>query len=442
MNMINYNNFKQNKFLILLRIAGVSSIYSYINSVLIFVQLAFIYRYLKNDDLNGLWLTIFSVVSWIYVLDLGIGNSIRNLLQQAVIENNNKRVKSLISTGIVSSTIIFSIVLLFLIPVISYTNWNFVFNISEKIISNKSIILILLMTIIFTMCKVIISLLSIIYNIIQKNHYINLLNLLANILSIIFLGLFYFIQARSLIFVSIAVTFSPIVVNLIFYYNNFIKKHNKLFEIKMFDITLLNTIYRSGLIFLFLQLFSIVLYTTDSLIISHFLSPQEVSSYQYTLKIFTVITVVFTAILNPFWSLVTSLKYSKNYKELNRQLKKIMYILIFLSLSIICLCFFINKIVFLITGVKNMVPDNLIYSIAFFTIIQMFCSLFQITLNGLNILKMQLLTFGMGALINIPLSILFLNIIAEESYVVMLASIISLLPSLILLPVIIKRELF
>lgn len=440
--MINYNKVRKNKFFTLMKIAGASSIYSYANSLLVFVQLAIIYRYLNNSSLNGLWLTIFSVISWIYILDFGVGNSIRNLLQEAVIEKNNKKVKTLISTGIVSSSVIFTIIFILCIPLVLFTDWNYIFNISYEIIENEYIVIILFVTILFTMLKVILSLLSIIYNIIEKNHYINLLNLLANLFSIIFLLLAYILNTQSILIVAISVTASPVIINLLFYYFNFVKRKNHLFRFNSFDISLLKIIYKSGMMFLFLQFFSIVLYTTDSLIISHYLSPEEVSSYQYTLKIFTIITIIFTAILNPFWSLVTSLKYNQNYQELNQQLKKIMYILILLSLLVLITCLFINDIVFLITGIKDMVSNKLIYLIGLFTIVQMFCSLFQITLNGLNSLKIQLITFGLGALVNIPLSIFFINNVAAESYSVILSSIVSLLPSLIILPIVIKRKIF
>lgn len=82
--------------------------------------------YLDDNEAYGLWLIILSVVTWFYIMDFGISNSLRNYLTEALEKRN-----MLFANKIVSTTyIIMLIPLIFLIIlglVSNYlVNWNII----------------------------------------------------------------------------------------------------------------------------------------------------------------------------------------------------------------------------------------------------------------------------------------------------------------------------
>jgi len=62
---------------------------------LVFVPMTIDYL---NPTRYGIWLTVCSVISWINVLDLGLGSGFRNRFTEAVAVGNNQLAKQYVST--------------------------------------------------------------------------------------------------------------------------------------------------------------------------------------------------------------------------------------------------------------------------------------------------------------------------------------------------------
>ena len=59
-----------------------------------------------NEYEYGVWLTLSSVLSWIYILDIGLGNGLRNKLTEAIALDDLKLAKIYVSTTFYSLTFI------------------------------------------------------------------------------------------------------------------------------------------------------------------------------------------------------------------------------------------------------------------------------------------------------------------------------------------------
>lgn len=414
-------------------IAGKSTLYGYLNSLFVFFQLSLIYKNLNNETLNGLWLTIFSVISWVYLLDFGISNSLRNLLIGAYKEKNSQKYNKILTTGLIISTAIFTISFILFSLIIINLNWNSIFNISPKTLDNNSIRQLLIISLFFTIIKVNLNVFNSVFNTTNKNHWINLILMTSTIISVISLFLLKFIEEANFFVILLIVTSTPTIVSFIFIIHYLKNNNNISLSLKNFDFRYVKTIFSPGVMFLMLQLFSLLFYSTDTFLITSLISPSSVNNFQYSIKIFGIVTLFFSALLNPLWTEVAKLKKEK--EEINSKIKTMIAIFSLFSFLIILLNFFMKDLIQVITGEPTQMNQMFLLLISIFIILQMWCSLFQAIANALNILFSQVLYFGIGALLNIPLSLfMFKNILNNESGIV-LGTILSLLIPSIFIPI-------
>lgn len=77
-----------------------------------YISIPLFLKFLGKQD-YGLWMTIFSIINWIYTFDLGIGNGLRTKLSESIAKKDYSSSKEYITTGyVVLSTIAISILFL------------------------------------------------------------------------------------------------------------------------------------------------------------------------------------------------------------------------------------------------------------------------------------------------------------------------------------------
>lgn len=145
-------------------------------------------NYFDDNTVLGCWFTMCSVLSWIQVFDLGIGNGLRNHLTADLSLKNYESARQYISSSyiLMGGVTVFISFLAFIIS--RYIDWNSVFNISEQSISpeslRKGVVIALCGVLCFFFLKLIISILYAL----QKSALPNFLNLLSTVLLLIFCG--------------------------------------------------------------------------------------------------------------------------------------------------------------------------------------------------------------------------------------------------------------
>ena len=97
-----------------------SSILKAIGVGISFLLLPITVSYLTNLE-YGIWITLFSIMNWVTLLDMGLGLGLRNKLTEAVSKNDFIEIKKYISTGIFSMLLIgIFFILLFLIILFNF----------------------------------------------------------------------------------------------------------------------------------------------------------------------------------------------------------------------------------------------------------------------------------------------------------------------------------
>lgn len=352
----------------------------------------------------GIWITILNVLSFIHLFDLGLGNGLRNKFSEAMAVNDIKSAQEYVSTGyFLLGGITIVLILLFIAPWL-LIDWSVVFNVSKIYLEEISILIgatFFITAIHFT--------LKLITTILTADHKpwisLSILAITNTIISLMFLFLKPLLIGK-LILIGIIYTFIPLLVLAIASYFAFTGYYRSVRpKIRAFKKEKVRDLFNLGLRFFMIQIAVLVIFQTDSIIISHTLGPEEVTPYNIVYRYFSIITVIAGVITTPLWSAFTEANAQKDFvwmkSIINKQLKlfipQLIFVLFLIYFSKWIIPFWIGKIV--------QIPLILLLGMAIFSVQLIWTNIFSFFLNGISYTKTQTITSFIGLLINIPLSI-------------------------------------
>ncbi|MFV0345416.1 MAG: lipopolysaccharide biosynthesis protein [Bacteroidales bacterium] len=357
-----------------------------------------------GDYKYGIWITIFNVLSWIQIFDIGVGNGLRNKFSEAVALKDIRRAKEYVSTAYIIMGI-GSVVLitLFVIPWY-FINWAKVFNVDISLTNEISS----LVGVTFAITAVQFSL-KLIGTILTADHKPNLsaiIMALSNTFVLIIFVFFKDLLTGNLVLVGLVYTLIPAMISIIaslYLFNRDYKHVSPSF--KFYDSKKVKEIFSLGSRFFIIQVAALIIFQTDALIISHTLSPEEVTPYNIVFRYFSVITMLVGIILTPFWSAFTEAKVNKDYKWISRIISNQVRGFGIICIIVIIFLFTAKSVIKIWIGSDMNFSSILLIGMALYTIIFTWNSIFASLLNGLGRTKLQIYTSVLGMVINIPLSI-------------------------------------
>ena len=98
--------------------------------IISFFSMPLYIKYFGNDSVLGLWYTILSMLTWINLFDLGMGNGLRNRLTEALALGDHKAAKEYISSTYAALTVVILPVMIVICAVIYFVDLNALFNIT------------------------------------------------------------------------------------------------------------------------------------------------------------------------------------------------------------------------------------------------------------------------------------------------------------------------
>ena len=141
-------------------------------------------KFFGNDDILGIWYTILSIINWVLVFDLGIGNGLRHKLPKALADKNDRAAKTLVSSTYFSSAAV--VVFLGIIGsiVIHLINWNQILNIDEHALSAATLTYAIQIVFIGVLIQFVLKLVTSILYAIQRSGLVNFLTFLSNVITV------------------------------------------------------------------------------------------------------------------------------------------------------------------------------------------------------------------------------------------------------------------
>lgn len=259
-----------------------------------------------DDYAYGVWLTIFSLTTWISNLDLGIGAGLRNRLAEALAEDNLQLARIYIASALFLMTVIMVVIFLVGAACCRFIDWYELLNVDPARVPGLHS---LILTVIGIFCGgFVFRTIGSVYYALQLPAVNELLVLGGNLLSILAVWLMTLTMPGSLSHVAIAMVLLPAAVYAIALPVTF-RRFSHLTP-RLSDITrrYFRPLVGLGVKFMATQVSFLVVCLASTIIVSHLFGPEEVTVFSVSFKYFYVLTIGFSIFMAPIWSAVTDAK--------------------------------------------------------------------------------------------------------------------------------------
>ena len=411
---------------------GLSLLYKPIGIIISLILIPITIKYLGNI-VYGLWATILSIISWMNYFDVGIGNGLRNHLTKEIALKNYKTAREYIGTAYVVITVISLIIFIIISVIFYFFNWQNIFNTESY--ENSELFLIMFINLAFISVNFVLKLVTTIYYSLQKSSIIGIMQISNQFLNLI--GIYSLTKikySKGLLGVSLVYGLVSLIINLIFSIILFSKNRDLLPNIKDFKVDKIKSLMGLGIKFFVMQIAAMIVFATDNLIIIKLFGPEEVTSYSITFKIFSIIIMVNGIIITPIWSAITKAYVQKDIKWINKILKKLNLLWIFIIIGSITLCFIFPYIMKFWIKTDIEISIDLIIMFAFYTIISTFCNNYAYVFNGMGEIDLPFKIAIVQGIVNIPLSIYFAKYLSMGVAGVILGTNVTLMVGALILP--------
>lgn len=393
-------------------------------------------RYFDNQIVLGIWYTMLSILNWIMMFDLGIGNGLRNRITVTLTQKNKKETQEYITSAYVSIFFLALLVAMIYYVIQKYINWNDVFNVSEDIIPATTLRICMFIIVIGVLIRFVLGLISSILYALQKSMINNFLTLLTNLLLYIYILIApHSSIAENLIGLSIAHVFLSnfplLIVSLII----FLKPLKEMrVKFSSFRIDKARDVVKTGTILLWLQIVAMVVLSTHAFLITKFCGPEFVVDYNIYYKVYGTMASLITLTLTPIWSAVTKAQAENNYAWIIKIHKLLMFLpLVTFLLDLMTLP--ILQIFFDIWLNTETITVTLLpmFAMSLFNTMYVWQQVNTNISNGLGEFKTQSVLMSLAAIIMVPLSYALSKFLDDWSGV-LIACAISLVPYCLIQP--------
>lgn len=379
----------------------------------------------------GIWLTLSSILTWVYIFDIGLGNGLRNKLTEALALNDLKLARIYVSTSFFSLLILVTTIYLLFILVQSWMNWELILNVDAQKVQNLSYIVIIVFT--FFCASFVLRLIGNIYMAYQQPAINDLLSLMANIVSLVLIYLCTIFTEGSLEKVAIIYSAAPVLIFLLAYPVTFWKLKEISPSVYWVRFGYLRELMSLGIQFFIIQMACLILFMTSNLVISQMFGPESVTPYNIAFKYFSLVNTGFTIIINPIWSAITDAYVNKDLIWIRKAMKKL--VLIWLGgIGLTLIMVLISPNVYKVwIGEDIHIPFALSVLCGFYVSIANWNNIFAYFINGVGKVRLQLYSSIISGGIFFPLAF-YLGSIWEIAGI-LLALCVCLLPSAVWAPI-------
>ncbi len=361
-----------------------------------------------NPVQYGVWLTISVLVAWMNTFDIGLSNGLRNKMAHALALNQKQDIAKYVSTTYALLCLISLTIFLVFYCIGSFFNWNQLLNINSAI--SYDIWPVVIITLGAFCIQFALQPINSILIATHQPFKSSLILLLGQSLTFIVIYLLTLTTSGNLITLVIVASGSPVIVYLltnIYLFSTDLKEYAPKF--KFIDKAIIKSLLKVGGAFFFIQMGALILYETDNIVIARTLGPLEVTTFNIAYKYFSILIVIFSIIITPYWSAFTDAYAKKDMEWIRGSVNKMRKFWIFLSILALGLYFIAGFFYKIWIGRAITVPSLLSFSIAIYVIVQTWQVIHAYVLNGVGKLRMQLIILIVTGVINIPLSVFLIK---------------------------------
>jgi O-antigen/teichoic acid export membrane protein len=386
-----------------------------------------------GEEQYGIWLTLLAFFTWFSAFEVGISNSLRNAVTLFFAKNKLNQVKDTVQKGYKALLVTYFTLISGLLLLSLFTDFTSFLVPQKGAVESFNTLFQITVVVYF-----IHFILFFLHNLLLATHNAKATYFITAIQNgVLLLGLiFCSISSYTPSLFLFCLWFSTLplmvwAVASVYYYSKDFKKFRPFF-LQVLDK---KTKAFSGLKrdFFLIQICTLVLFSTDNIIIMNFIGSYEVTAYNVTFKYFNLLIILFNLVLLPYWASFTD-AYGKGDKQwIVVNIKKLMLFWLGTAVVGLVMLVFASDVLKIWIG-KALEVDFLLLLFMFASVLLIaWNSIFAYFLNSVSQTKVQTRLLIIAAIVNVPLSIYLLHGFQVSG--IILATCILLLPQAILLPI-------
>lgn len=391
-----------------------------------------------GDTKYGVWAIVLNIVSWINYFDIGIGNGLRNRLTESLTKGDEEESRKYVSTAYVGTALI-SFSFFVLITVI----WN-LFGLSAFFklnVSGENTNIVILFSVLFVCVNFVLSLSKTSAYAIQQPGIISVSNVIGQLLQITAVLIIGVVFHESMLAIAVTYGFVSLLDSILVYFLVTRKRNYLRPKLSCFDQRYLKPLLTLGAGFFALQISTLVLNTTDNLLISNLYGSADVTPYSLVYKVFYMAVQIHGIIILPMWSAYTEAASRHDIVWIRKAMRKINLITLVISGGVFIGIFLFEPLAAIWLQKRLEYGTPLIVIVAVYMIVQMVSNNYSSFLCGVGHIKVSTVIAIIGAVMNIPLSILFARNCGMHLSGIILGSLCVMMMSFIVLPIVSYRWL-
>jgi O-antigen/teichoic acid export membrane protein len=357
-----------------------------------------------NPSRYGIWLTLSSIIGWFSFFDIGFGHGLRNRFAEALALGQDELARIYVSTTYVILSIIIGIVLIIFLCINPFLNWTKILNTPSEMAGELRILVIIVF--IFFCLKFVFQLIATILTANQEPAKASVFDLLGSLFSLIIIFVLTKTTTGNLVYLGIALSFIPVLilaVSSLWFYSHDYKRFAPSFKYVRFIYA--RNLMSLGIKFFIIQIAVIVMFNTNNIIVTQLFGPKEVTTFNVSFKLFSVITMIFFIIVTPLWSAYTDAYVKKDFDWIKATMSKMKRIWVLLIICTMILLLFSPWIYKLWVGKSIEVPFTLSIAMSSYVIAYIWQTIHVFFLNGIGKIRLQLYLATFCGLINIPIAV-------------------------------------
>lgn len=376
-----------------------------------------------DSDTYGIWITISSMVSWLSIFDVGMGNGLRNKFVEYRAVGDNLMVKKYVSTTYAMLSYIFVPLLIILLIINPYIDWNSLLNVNTK----EDLHIIFAIVLSYFSLNFILSTINTILIADQRPGEASIRNVVQHILVLVTIIILTRTTSGTLTILCLVLCVIPLLVMLLFnimLFNGRYKDIRPSFkDVKMY---LVKDLFNLSLKFFYLQIVALILFQLTNFIILRYYSANEVTLYNVAYKYFSLPTAFFTAISTPIWAAITEAIVKNELNWIKESLKRYSYILLLFVIVEILMLIISNPIYKIwMRDTISEIPFLVSFLSMISSSILMSTNVYVSALCGAGYLKLQMIFCIFSPIVFVVLCFFFIQVLHLGVWSVLLANILS-----------------
>lgn len=352
----------------------------------------------------GLWMAISSIMALMSFADLGLGNGLLNAISKAHGKNSIKDAQTAVSSTFYMLLGISSLLLLIFLSIYPFISWQNVFNAQSKLAIEESgpTMFVLVITFLINMPLGIVRRIQDGY---QEGFKFQIWLIVGSIISLAGLLICIYLET-GLPWLVFAFSSGQLIATLINGIVLFGKRRKELLpRFSYFDFITGKYLFKAGLIFFFLGIFTLLGNATDDIILAHTLGPASVAGYEIVKKLF-LFSMFTQFIIQPLWPAFGEALECGDLDWAKRTLRKAIKLSIVSSALIsLPLLVFGKQIIELWIGPDFIPSWSLLIGFYVFILFANYGGVMSTFLNSGPLIKKQLIIIGLASVSSVVLKI-------------------------------------